>query len=86
MLAASAAVGPPGHTHTRQTGRLTNIVRWLAAFPSPTPPGADFHGAPDLDHANPELREALCHWLQWLHKDIGFEGWRFDFVKGFGAE
>lgn len=43
--------------------------------------GADFGGAPDLDHANPELREALCHWLQHLKRDIGFEGWRFDFVK-----
>eukprot|EP00877_Chromochloris_zofingiensis_P005318 jgi/Chrzof1/14788/Cz09g16070.t1 len=47
--------------------------------------GADFGGAPDLDHANPELREALCHWLQHLKRDIGFEGWRFDFVKGFAG-
>lgn len=50
------------------------------------PPGADYGAAPDLDHANPELREALKHWLAWLQEDIGFEAWRFDFVKGYAAE
>lgn len=25
-------------------------------------------------------------WLNWLHNDIGFDCWRFDFVKGYGAE
>lgn len=45
--------------------------------------GEDYGPAPDLDHANPDLRAALKDWLLWLHKDIGFEGWRFDFVKGY---
>ncbi|KAK9863728.1 hypothetical protein WJX84_007385 [Apatococcus fuscideae] len=48
--------------------------------------GADFGAAPDLDHTNPRLREALKKWLNWLKDDIGFEGWRFDFAKGYGAE
>lgn len=43
-------------------------------------------GIPDLDHANPKLREALKQWLLFLKEDVGFEGWRFDFVKGYGAE
>ena len=38
------------------------------------------------DHTNPRLREALTKWLNWLKDDIGFEGWRFDFAKGYGAE
>ena len=38
------------------------------------------------DHTNPKLREALTKWLNWLKDDIGFEGWRFDFAKGYGAE
>jgi alpha-amylase len=44
--------------------------------------GDDYGPAPDLDHANPELREALKHWLQYLQDDIGFRGWRLDFARG----
>lgn len=47
--------------------------------------GEDYGPAPDLDHANPQLREALRDWLKWLHEDIGFDGWRYDFVKGYAA-
>lgn len=43
--------------------------------------GDDFWGAPDLDHTNPHLREALVHWLQHLRDNIGYRGWRFDFAK-----
>ena len=32
------------------------------------------------------LRNSLVDWMNWLKHDIGFEGWRFDFVKGYGAE
>lgn len=52
------------------------------ARPCPAP-----HPAPaDLDHHNPELRESLVDWLNWLLTDIGFEGWRFDFVRGYAAK
>eukprot|EP00775_Hariotina_reticulata_P005433 gene5433-5666_t len=47
--------------------------------------GDDFWGAPDLDHLNPHLREALTHWLQHLRDNIGFQGWRFDFARGYAA-
>ena len=48
-----------------------------------------FGGFPDLCHANPYVKD----WL-WKRNDsvakyyrntIGFDGWRFDYVKGFGA-
>lgn len=44
--------------------------------------GASYQPAPDLDHTNDELRAALKDWLLWLRHEIGFMGWRFDFVKG----
>lgn len=47
--------------------------------------GEDFHAAPDLDHENPELRNALISWLCFLKGHVGFSGWRFDFVKGYAA-
>ena len=40
----------------------------------------------DLDHLNEGLRTALTDWLNWLKNTVGFEGWRFDFVKGYGPE
>ena len=40
----------------------------------------------DLDHLNEGLRSALKDWLIYLKDVIGFEGWRFDFVKGYGPE
>ncbi len=40
----------------------------------------------DLDHLNEDLRSHLKDWLLHLKDDIGYEGWRFDFVKGYGPE
>ncbi|KAF6262946.1 glycoside hydrolase superfamily [Scenedesmus sp. NREL 46B-D3] len=48
--------------------------------------GDDFWGAPDLDHTNSHLREALVHWLQHLRDNVGFTGWRFDFARGYAAK
>jgi alpha-amylase len=48
--------------------------------------GADFEGAPDLDHHNPELRAALVDWLVWLRDEFGFAGWRLDYAKGYASE
>jgi len=66
------------------------LVQWAIVADDPV-----FHGtgnkcdgeiyaaAPDLDHSNPELRAAIVDWLTWLRDEIGFDGWRFDFVKGY---
>mmetsp|Transcript_15499 Transcript_15499/g.50958 ORF Transcript_15499/g.50958 Transcript_15499/m.50958 type:complete len:495 (-) Transcript_15499:35-1519(-) len=44
-----------------------------------------YDAAPDLDHTNDRVRSAVKRWLAWLREEIGFEGFRFDYVKGFGA-
>ena len=28
----------------------------------------------------------LKEWLSWLRRDVGFDGWRIGFVKGYGSE
>ncbi|XP_073022754.1 alpha-amylase [Primulina eburnea] len=45
--------------------------------------GEGYEPAPDIDHLNPKVQHDLSDWLNWLKADIGFDGWRFDFVKGY---
>eukprot|EP01025_Chloroclados_australasicus_P009330 TRINITY_DN13582_c0_g3_i1.p2 TRINITY_DN13582_c0_g3~~TRINITY_DN13582_c0_g3_i1.p2 ORF type:complete len:293 (-),score=40.36 TRINITY_DN13582_c0_g3_i1:23-811(-) len=47
--------------------------------------GDDFGPAPDLDHHNDYVRESLKDWLSYLHSDVGYYGWRLDYVKGYAA-
>lgn len=43
-----------------------------------------FGDMPDLCHRNPEVYGAMMEYTRWLIEDIGFDGFRFDFVKGYG--
>jgi len=48
--------------------------------------GEDYGPAPNVDHTKDWVREDLKRWLRWMKEDIGFGGWRFDFVKGYGGQ
>lgn len=43
----------------------------------------DYSAAPNIDHSQERVREDLKKWLKWLRTSIGFDGWRFDYVKGY---
>ena len=42
-----------------------------------------FAAARDLDHENPAVRQEIIKWMLFLKNDIGFDGWRYDFVHGY---
>lgn len=44
-----------------------------------------FDGMPDLCHRNPGVYEELMEYTRWLIEDIGFDGFRYDFVRGYGT-
>lgn len=48
--------------------------------------GSDFGPSPDIDHKNPVVQQGIIDWLSWLKTNVGFEGWRLDFAKGYGPE
>ncbi|TCP24740.1 putative secreted protein (Por secretion system target) [Tenacibaculum skagerrakense] len=39
--------------------------------------------ARDLDHKNPAVRQEIKNWMNFLKNDLGFDGWRYDFVHGY---
>lgn len=91
-LQAADAAATGGRRSSQQRRRI-DWGRWAIAGDDPVfggggnaDSGADFGGAPDLDHHNPELRAALTDWLLWLREEFGFEGWRLDFAKGYAAQ
>ena len=43
--------------------------------------GDIFHAAPNIDHSKDFVRKDIIEWLNWLRSDIGFDGWRLDFVR-----
>ncbi|OGR40752.1 MAG: hypothetical protein A2X28_08180 [Elusimicrobia bacterium GWA2_56_46] len=40
-------------------------------------------GCRDLDHRNPLVREDTKVFMRWLRLAVGFDGWRYDMVKGY---
>jgi alpha-amylase len=47
--------------------------------------GQLFEAARDLDHSNPDVRQAIKVYLRRL-QGLGFKGWRYDLVKGFSGK
>lgn len=47
--------------------------------------GGGFSAARDLDHTNSGVRQGIKDWMNWLKNDVGFDGWRYDFVHGYAG-
>lgn len=44
-----------------------------------------FEGMPDLCHRNPYVYTQMIEYARWLLEEVGFDGFRYDCVKGYGG-
>ena len=72
---------------TRFSRRAGGSRSTTAAFiPAATSASTGRHGAhADLCHNNPTVYSAVMDHAAMLIAEVGFDGFRFDFVKGYGA-
>ncbi len=47
--------------------------------------GDNFGPAPDIDHSSTTVQADIIEWMKWLKK-MGFDGWRYDFSRGYSPE
>jgi alpha-amylase len=47
--------------------------------------GDGYSAARDLDHTHATVQSDLKGWMNWLKSSIGYDGWRYDYVKGYGG-
>ena len=47
--------------------------------------GDGYGSARDLDHTNGTVQTDLKNWMNWLKSSIGYDGWRYDYVKGYAG-
>jgi alpha-amylase len=60
---------------------------WECYHPCPyeTWDGGTFGEMPDLSHRNPYVFGEILKVARWLVEEVGFDGFRYDFVKGYGT-
>lgn len=64
-------------------------MAWASGQPKPTgnqDTGENFDGARDLDHTNANVQSCIKDYCSFLLTDLGYTGFRYDMVKGFGGE
>jgi alpha-amylase len=73
---------------TKFTPRSGRFPRdWSCFHPSryETWDGGTFGDMPDLCHRTPAVYTELVSYARWLLEEIGFDGFRYDMVKGYGG-
>ncbi len=58
---------------------------WTGAKSSLYDTGEGSPYARDMAHDSGVVSQGYKDWMQWLKNTIGFDGWRYDFVKGYAA-
>ncbi|WP_239470039.1 glucan 1,4-alpha-maltotetraohydrolase domain-containing protein [Archangium violaceum] len=63
---------------------VTRGDEWTGATGN-TDTGDGYSAARDLDHTHATVQSDLKGWMNWLKSSIGYDGWRYDYVKGYAG-
>ena len=79
-----------GRTHALGTWAITSGDEVWARFPNLQPrggpdTGTNWPGARDLDLNDTRVQAAIHDYLHFLRHVVGYDGWRYDIVKGFSG-
>ena len=77
---------PAGRTSPTPSGARTVAQgdEWTSATGAPDT-GDGYGAARDIDHTNGTVQTDRQGWMNLLKSSIGFDGWRYDYVKGYGG-
>ncbi len=68
-----------------KSGKFTRNWECFHPCPYETWDDGTFGDMPDLSHRNPYVFGEILKVARWLVEEIGFDGFRYDFVKGYGT-
>ena len=60
--------------------------KWNGKAKGANDSGENWGGARDLDHTSMYVQQDVKAYMAWLKGDFGYDGWRYDFVKGFAPK
>lgn len=75
-------IGPDGICQTDEVARQSGQARPTGGYDT----GDDFDGARDLDHTNANVQNNVKNYCKFLLEDLGYAGFRYDMVKGYGGQ
>lgn len=59
---------------------------WYGRAAGASDTGENWGGARDLDHTSAYVQQDIEAYLNWLHGEFGYDGWRYDFCKGYDGK
>ncbi len=61
-------------------------ANWYGKAAGAKDTGENWGGARDLDHTSEYVQQDIEAYLNWLRGEIGYDGWRYDFCKGYDGK
>ncbi len=66
------------------TDSVTRDDEWAASSGN-WDTGSGYAAARDIDHTQSYVQASIIQWMGWLKSYIGYDGWRYDYTKGYSG-